>query len=591
MSKLSASIDDLKTNDRQWDAFTTEDHCVVLAPPGSGKTKLLTTRMASDLAHKIRKPQGAACITLTNAAADELRRRIDELGVEDRPNLVIGTVHSFLLRKVVEPFAAVVDRPELASITIASKDERNELLREAIAEAFPNGDTWLVTSTIDKLRQRLASDEDWAKSGDGVTRAARLYEAKLLERRLHDFSGLVATAVDLVENHHVVRQTLTAQFPHLYVDEYQDLAPGLDRVVKALCFDHYTNAELFAVGDPDQALFAFTGTRPELLDDLAARHDVKTVELTRNYRCGAEIIKVANRMRGDRPPIVGDRPGGVVSAVYCPGGLPDQYARVVAAVREACASGVVLHEIAVLCPTRQICVDVRTALREAEIPAFFRDTNEYGVSQVTLFVEAAAAWAAAGREESGHRLGDLLNRWRYLLGPLWTNQHDRDLVAMLIMWADRRDEQATTFLDELEGVGLGQALSQVAMAVDALEAKRMAVAMRLLTLGRLAMRALPRDRVEVTTTTSSKGLEFDVVLIVGADESLMPSYRSKTPEDLAEDRRRFYVSITRARKELRIFYSGFVVTKFNRRIRAGVSRYVKEVGLADPAGAPSTRNV
>jgi DNA helicase-2/ATP-dependent DNA helicase PcrA len=116
------------------------------------------------------------------------------------------------------------------------------------------------------------------------------------------------------------------------------------------------------------------------------------------------------------------------------------------------------------------------------------------------------------------------------------------------------------------------------LAAYAPEAKRMAVVMRLLTLGELAARALPHDRVEVTTTTSSKGLEFDVVLIVGTDEQLMPSYRTKTPEDLAEDRRRFYVSITR--KVLRIFYSGFVVTKYNRRMDAGVSRFVKEIGLA-----------
>lgn len=426
----------------------------------------------------------------------------------------------------------------------------------------------------------MASNEEWAKTGGGVIKAARLYETKLAQNGLHDFNGVVITSVDLVENHHFVRRALTAQFPHLYVDEYQDLAPGLDRIVRALCFDHPANAELFAVGDPDQALFGFTGTRPELLDELAARRDIRTVELTRNYRCAAEIIKVANRMRGDRPPIVGDRPGGEVSAVLCPGGLPDQYAHVVAAVRRAQKAGTDLHEIAALCPTRQICVEVTTALRKAGIPLFFRDTNEYRATSATLFVEGTAAWAAAGREDSGYRLGDLLKRWRYLLGPLWTRQRDRDLVAMLIGWADRRDELATTFLEELDAIGLGDALRQVALAADAPEVKRMAVVMRPLCLGELATRALPRDRVEVTTTTSSKGLEFDVVLIVGADEQLMPSYLSETPEDLAEDRRRFYVSITRVRNELWIFYSAFVLTKYARRINAGASRFLMEVGLA-----------
>lgn len=582
MSKLSESIDDLKQNDCQWKAFTTEGHCVVLAPPGSGKTKLLTTRMAYDLANKIRRPQGAACITLTNAAADQLRRRVGALGVEDRPNLFIGTVHGFLLGRVLSPFAHAVGRPELASIAIVSEEESEKLLHQAVEEAIPDGDTTNVATTISFNRRRLASAEDWAKSGDDVLRAARLYEAKLEERGLHDFDGVVAIAVELVENHLLVRQVLTAQFPHLYVDEYQDLSPGLDRVVKALCFDYFNGSELFAVGDPDQALFGFTGTRPELLDELAVRPDVTSVELTRNYRSRDEILKVANRMRGDRPPMVGDQPGGQVSGFHCPGGRPDQYARAAAAVRQAQANGVALHEIAVLCPTGQLCQEAVAALRQAGIPAFYRDKKaEYYPNSVTTFIESAAAWAAMGRETSGYRLGDLLRRWRYLLGPLWTHQRDRALVTLLVEWGDRRNEPAVTFYEELHAAGLGDALRQVALAADVPDVTRMEMLIRRLSLSLedLAKRTLQQDRVEIITTTSSKGLEFDVVLLVGADENLMPSYRCKTPEAYAEDRRKFYVSITRARDDLQVFYSGFSVTKYGRRVDVGVSRYVREIGL------------
>jgi DNA helicase-2/ATP-dependent DNA helicase PcrA len=365
------------------------------------------------------------------------------------------------------------------------------------------------------------------------------------------------------------------------VDEYQDLSPGLDRVVKALCFDYFTGSELFAVGDPDQALFGFTGTRPELLDELAARADATPVELTRNYRSSEEIIKAANLMRRGRAPMVGDKPGGQVSGVFCPDGLPDQYRRVVAAVREAQAGGVALHEIAVLCPTRDLCLEVTTALRGAGIPAFYRDSKmEYRANSVTTFIESAAAWATTGREVSGYRLGDLLKRWRYLLGPLWTHQRDRDLVGVLVDRADRSGELATDFLDELRAAGLGGALNQVALAADASDVKRMEAVMRSWSLHELAQRALRQDRVEVTTTTSSKGLEFDVVLLVGADQSRMPSYMSKTPERLAEDRRKFYVSVTRARDDLRVFYSGFTVTRYGRRVDNGISPYVREIGLS-----------
>jgi DNA helicase II / ATP-dependent DNA helicase PcrA len=111
VSALSDSIAELRTNPRQWEAFSTEGNCVVLAPPGSGKTKLLTTRMAHDLLTTIPLPHGAACITLTNAAADELRRRVDRLGVPPRSTLFVGTVHSFALRQVLIPFAAMLGLP------------------------------------------------------------------------------------------------------------------------------------------------------------------------------------------------------------------------------------------------------------------------------------------------------------------------------------------------------------------------------------------------------------------------------------------------------------------------------------------------
>ena len=113
MSKLSESIAALRKNPKQWEAFQAHGHCVVLAAPGSGKTKLLTTRLASDLLTKIPRPHGAACITLTNPATDELRRRLQDLGVEHRSTLFVGTVHSFALRRIVLPFARIAGRPEL----------------------------------------------------------------------------------------------------------------------------------------------------------------------------------------------------------------------------------------------------------------------------------------------------------------------------------------------------------------------------------------------------------------------------------------------------------------------------------------------
>src|SRR4051812_34801275 len=136
MNALAKARDELRENERQWEAFTTEGHCVVLAPPGSGKTKLLTTRVANDLITKISRPHGAACITLTNAAADELERRLDGIGVDRRSTLFIGTVHSFALTRIVLPFAAVAGYPELARPRIASDAQVDALLAQAVSEFY-----------------------------------------------------------------------------------------------------------------------------------------------------------------------------------------------------------------------------------------------------------------------------------------------------------------------------------------------------------------------------------------------------------------------------------------------------------------------
>ncbi|WP_239312961.1 ATP-dependent helicase [Frankia sp. Cj3] len=589
MSALRQSIEELKFNPRQWEAFSAPGHCVVLAPPGSGKTKLLTTRLANDLQAKIPLPHGAACITLTNAAADELRRRVDALGVEDRSTLFIGTVHSFTLNRIVVPFASVIGRRDMAGLSIASEAQRKQAFDEAIDEVFRAGsDHRYVRSTIEFNRQRLATDEDWSHQSTDVREVARRYTNKLRTWGLYDFSDVIALAVEIVEQHPAIRRVLTAEYPHLYVDEYQDLAPGLDRLVRSLCFDYCANSKLFAVGDPDQAVFAFTGTRPELLAELAdeagSRSDLNVVHLDHNYRCGAEIVRYANLMRRGGTAMTGDRTGGSVSAQRCPTGYADQCRQVVAHISEAITRGFTLHEIAVLCPTNDQCIEMADALRAAGMPAFVRSSH-YRLGLATSFVEGCAAWATLGRECSGHRLKDLLARWRSLLGPRWSQREAVELTRRLLEYGATPDERANALLEDLLKIGLEKALAMPSLRSEAAEVGRMGAALTTgqlsnLSVGGLGNFARKRDRVEVTTLTASKGLEFNVVLITGMDEESVPHYLSLVdPEKIAEDRRKFYVSLTRARDEVRIFYSGFVVTKRGRRKNTGSSRFLSEIGL------------
>ena len=582
MTALGRVRDELRANARQWKAFTTNGHCVVLAPPGSGKTKLLTARLAEDLLNGIPEPHGAVCMTLTNAAADELRSRLRQLGVVPRSTLFVGTVHSFALACVVRPFAAAAGDRALATARIATQQEQDDAFQAAIVASAADPSDRLLRSTVNRYR-KLASDEEWSTASESIRRLNRAYEDRLRTLGLVDFDGLVTAAVDLVERHAFVWRTLVARYHRTFVDEYQDLAPGLDRLVRALCFDHRARSDLFAVGDPDQAIYGWTGTRPELLDELAGRSDVTTVRLNINYRCADEIIAVSRRALVGEREIRGVREGGRAEARYCAGGFANQITTATETVVAAADGDIPLHEIAVLCATNEECDRVARGLRDRGVEAAVRG-SEYESTRVNALLERAAAWTTLDRERSGQRLGDLLREWRWALDEVWSRAVGVQFTQYLLGAAALAEQPAQRFIDGLTALGLGAALELPARADERRDVGKMLAAidhgvLRDLTTRAFGRRARARNRVEVTTMSSSKGLEFDVVVMLGLDQGKMPHFLSlRVPKDLAEDKRKFYVSLTRARREVLVLYSGFVEWPRGTR-HDGPSQFLREVGL------------
>src|SRR5713101_4008897 len=98
------AVEDLRHNPEQWKAYESKGHCIILAGPGSGKTKVLTVKIARLLAEDVAPPRGIACLTFNSECVREIARRLDKLGVSEAENIVVGTVHSFCLKNILVPF-------------------------------------------------------------------------------------------------------------------------------------------------------------------------------------------------------------------------------------------------------------------------------------------------------------------------------------------------------------------------------------------------------------------------------------------------------------------------------------------------------
>lgn len=582
MSALRQALDDLNTNPQQWEAYQHEGHCAVLAPPGSGKTKLLTTKAVWLANNALTPSQGIACVTLTNAAANELRTRIRALGQPVGRTISVGTVHSFAMSHIIWPFAAAAGHPEWAGYTPAPRHVAQAAMNQAINLAFPAGvDTRYVDKTISRNQKMCLTEEEWQGVGPYIRDAADTYEMLLRQRNFVDFDGAVRVAVDLVEQYPFVQTVLNARFPYLMIDEYQDLAPGLHRIVSALSIGA-GKSTLFAVGDPDQAIFGFTGTRPELLLELADRPDVHRVDLQINYRCSAVIAEAARRILGTKVQPHTMRGGGAVTVQCEPAGLTAQADYIAGRIGELRAEGARLHEIAVLAPQNDDCSAIVEVLRGHGVPAAW-STGAYDSSPLTIVIEAFAAWAVCGREDSGHRLGDLLDQWQHLGDWNAFRAATDDIVNLLLH--SMADSSAAAFVEAIAAALDPPELSSTLRDDDVAALTRMRAAftaggaMGGSTVEQLGRFRLRDGRVEVSSMTSSKGLEFDHVFIAAVEQGKLPYYSSKyqTPPWF-EDRRKFYVSFTRARESVDVVYSGWYRAPFGVK-RDGPSAFLFESGL------------
>lgn len=572
-----AQAGDLAGNPGQQAAYDSTGHCVVLAGPGSGKTKTLVLKLARIMAEDVRAPRGAACITYSQEGARELTRRLERLGLREAPNLFIGTVHGFCLRHLLMPYGRLAGLHAPFPLTVATQRQSDQLMKQVGDQLFGLGHP---NRTMDLGRHRRSvldrGTVAWRSQGE-LAAWAEGYEAALRQAGLVDFDDLVIFGQRLVSEHDWVLPLLRAKFPVLAVDEYQDLGVALHRIVKRVVFDG--DVRLFAVGDPDQSIYGFTGADGALLQQLAERDDVERVQLQLNYRSASRIVSASEMALGEVRGYQSNDPDreAVIAFVPCGEGLEDQAAHAVAEIIPAALAakpGRSLGDIAILYR------DFRTGDIVAEAAAaagfdFVRVDNAapYRKVGLTSWIEDCAAWCAGGWRAARPQLRGLLDRWLGFHRTRISDEQARGEAQRLtqLLWSLRTDDgPAREFVSALRA-GMLDALmaSETSIADQQEQVNRMSAALAVggpladLDLSSLGGRDGSPLHLNLLTLHSAKGCEYDVVIMVGLDLGSLP-WRNEQPAALRESRRLFYVGLTRARDEIYMLYSGFVDTRRGR---------------------------
>lgn len=556
----------VRRNAQQSEAFDFDGNCVVLAGPGSGKTKVLTVKLAREIYRLRDGPQRVACITYNNECVREIRRRLLELGVDEGQQLYLGTAHSFALRHIVFPFAAPCRRPIPNPLRIAVDADWRPFLNAAVESEGARLSEDILERFKHERRQSYGRlSPRWNPTHNAMHRVIERFETSLHEHGYIDFEGMLLLGNQLVTTNTWVSSALSAKFPLLFIDEYQDLAPPFHDIVVSLL---RAGSRVFAVGDPDQSIYSFTGADPGLIENLSRMEGVRTIRLRLNYRSGSVILSASEFALGETRGYRSENPdAGQIFFYPSPTQIERQAESAICEVVPAilARASLDLSKIAVLYPAGWQGTHVAAVAESQGIPYVRIDKNAaYRKGRLNQWIEECAKWCGGGWRRGQPRMNHLLAPWLDFQ-PVQSDEARQAAKLKLVGFlSDNRDanQPAHRWLERLESACLSALFATTpGLSVEQGEYSELLGATRpggplaSFTVRNLGSQGGATNHINLMTLHAAKGLEFDAVVIIGLNEGILPHPRATTREQLGEARRVFYVGLTRAKREVHLLYS------------------------------------
>ena len=518
----------------------------VIAGAGTGKTRAITHRIAYAAAIGTMDPAKVLALTFTAKAAGEMRARLRSLGV---PTVAARTIHSAALKQLLYFWPSVFGgrTPDLMTT-------KTGFITEAINRA---GLSDSVRVTNRELMRDIASEIEWAKVSqvapsdyiDEISKRMQkprvlpeqmvqiytAYESVKKQELAIDFEDVLLLCAAMLEEEREVRERVQDQYRYFTIDEYQDVSPVQQRLINAWLGKRN---DICVVGDPAQTIYSFAGATPVFLNTFTQRFpDAEVIRLSTGYRSTPEITFAANallRHGSMGQELVAQNDHGSAPSVV---GYADEAAEVtgvLSEITELLTAGTPPHEVAILARTNSQLKSVERAMQKVNLPYQVRSTERFfDRKEVRDFLSEVRKASVIPAEGQGW-----IDELRTLAQPYLTGEAI-DGIAALLHLARELDNDDNFSPKTLRGY-----LREVEDRVQQNNPPTMPV-------------------VTLATLHAAKGLEWERVFLIGASEGQLPV----SDASIDEERRLFYVGITRAKADLHISY------------RKSPSPFLRESGL------------